>query len=191
MLAANTKGRYSRGSSETLLDQDLTTIRQGGGASELIERLRLQVGRLDITPQELEARNQRSAIFKTMFLAFKAAGAKDWRSNLAISLDHSGLHHKLQFHHIFPKAVLKAIYTDREADDIANLCFISGKTNREISDKTPADYFPSRIQKAGVVVFDAQQIPTDEDLLRVENYKAFLVRRRELVAQRLNTFLGH
>lgn len=191
VLVANTKGRYSRGSSETLLDQDLTTIRQGGGASELIERLRLQVGRLDITPQELESRNQRSAIFKTMFLAFKAAGAKDWRSNLAISLDHSGSHHKLQFHHIFPKAVLKAIYTGREADDIANLCFISGKTNRQISDKTPAEYFPSLIQKAGVVVFDAQQIPTDEDLLRVESYKAFLVRRRELVAQRLNAFLGN
>lgn len=190
VLAANTKGRYSRGSSETLLDQDLSTIRQGGGASELTERLRLQVGLLDITPQELEARNQRSAIFKTMFLAFKAAGAKDWRSNLAISLDHSGAHHQLQFHHIFPKAILKATYTGREADDIANLCFISGKTNRQISDKAPAEYFPSLIQKAGVVVFDAQQIPTDEGLLRVENYKTFLVRRRELMAQRLNAFLG-
>lgn len=190
VLVANAKGRYSRGSSETLLDQDLTTIKQGGGAPELIERLRLQAGRLDIIPQELEARNQRSAIFKTMFLAFKAAGAKDWRSNLAISLDHSGSHHQLQFHHIFPKAVLKASYTGREADDIANLCFISGKTNRQISDKTPAEYFPALLAKAGVVVFDAQQIPTDKGLLRVENYKAFLVRRRELVAQRLNAFLG-
>lgn len=190
VLVANTKGRYSRGSSETLLDQDLTTIKQGGGAKELIDRLRLQVGRLDVTPQELEARNQRSGIFKTMFLAFKAAGAKDWRSNLAISLDHSGSHHQLQFHHIFPKAVLKASYTGREADDIANLCFISGKTNRQISDKTPAEYFPALLAKTGVAVFDAQQIPIDEGHLRVENYKAFLVRRRELVSQRINTFLG-
>jgi hypothetical protein len=190
VLVANAKGRYSRGSSETLLDQDLTTIKQGGGAPELIERLRLQVGRLDITSQELEARNQRSAIFKTMFLAFKAAGAKDWRSNLAISLDHSGSHHQLQFHHIFPKAVLKASYTGREADDIANLCFISGKTNRQISDKTPAEYFPALLNKTGVVVFDAQQIPTAEGLLQMENYKAFLMRRRELVAQRINAFLG-
>src|SRR5216683_2987160 len=30
-LVANAKGRYSRGSSETILDQDLATIRQGGG----------------------------------------------------------------------------------------------------------------------------------------------------------------
>ncbi|MFN9291466.1 MAG: hypothetical protein ACK6EB_25615, partial [Planctomyces sp.] len=33
-LAANAKGRYSRGSSETLLDQDLATLRDGGGVNE-------------------------------------------------------------------------------------------------------------------------------------------------------------
>src|SRR5258707_12653756 len=65
-----------------------------------------------------------------MFLAFRAGGAKDWRSNLAIALDHSGSQHRLQFHHIFPKAVLKSSCTPREADDIANLAFIGGKTNR-------------------------------------------------------------
>jgi hypothetical protein len=191
VLVANAKGRYSRGSSETLLDQDLTTIKQGGGAQELIDRLRLQVGRLDISADELEGRNQRSALFKTMFLAFRDGGAKDWRSNLAIALDHSGSHHKLQFHHIFPKAVLKAGYKDREADDIANLCFISGKTNRQISDKTPAEYFPGLVHKAGQVAFDAQKIPIEDALLRVDSYKAFLEKRRASVAQRLNEFLGN
>jgi hypothetical protein len=73
-----------------------------------------------------------------MFLAFRAAGAKDWRSNLAIALDPSGTQHRLQFHHIFPKAVLKNACTTREADDIANLAFIGGTTNRAMSDKAPA-----------------------------------------------------
>lgn len=189
-LVANAKGRYSRGSSETLLDQDLTTLKQGGGAPELIDRLRLQVGRLDVTAAELEGRNQRSALFKTMFLAFRAAGAKDWRSNLAIALDHSGAQHRLQFHHIFPKAVLKVHYTDREADDIANLAFIGGKTNRAISDKPPANYFPALVEKAGEAAFAAQCIPTDGALLQVQSYKEFLVQRRATVAQRLNEFLG-
>lgn len=188
-LVANAKGRYSRGSSETLLDQDLTTLKQGGGAP-LIDRLRLQVGRLDVTAAELEGRNQRSALFKTMFLAFRAAGAKDWRSNLAIALDHSGAQHRLQFHHVFPKAVLKAHYTDREADDIANLAFIGGKTNRAISDKPPANYFPALIEKAGEAAFAAQCIPTEGALLQVQSYKEFLTQRRASVAQRLNEFLG-
>src|SRR5690606_19857354 len=85
VLLANAKGRYSRGSSETLLDQDLAVIRKGGGASELMERLKSQVGRLDISPLELEGRNQRSALFKTMFIAFRAGGARDWHSNLIIA----------------------------------------------------------------------------------------------------------
>jgi hypothetical protein len=187
---ANAKGRYSRGSSETLLDQDLASLRQDGGADELSERLRLQVGRLDIAPEELEGRNQRSALFKTMFLAFRAAGARDWHSNLAIALGHRGTHHRLQLHHIFPKAVLKSRYSAREADDIANLAFVGGKTNRQISDKSSSQYFPSLIEKSGVGAFEAQCIPTDDERLEVEGYKRFLVERRKRIAERLNAFLG-
>lgn len=50
-----------------------------------IDRLRQQVGRLDVAADELEGRNQRSSLFKTMFLAYRAAGAKDWRSQVAIA----------------------------------------------------------------------------------------------------------
>lgn len=189
-LAANAKGRFSRGSSETILDQDLSTLKKGGDVQDLIDRLRLQVGRLDITPDELEGRNQRSSLFKTMFLAFKSAGARDWHSNLAISLDHSGVQHRLQFHHIFPKALLtkKAGVTPREADDIANLAFIGGKTNRAISDKAPASYLPPLIQQHPQS-FTAQVIPTSAELLELDSYKAFLTERRTLIAKRLNEFL--
>ncbi len=190
VLVANAKGRYSRGSSETLLDQDLAILRDSGGANELIDRLRQQVGRLSIVPEELEGRNQRSALFKTMFLAFRAAGAKDWHSNLAIALDHSGTQHRLQFHHTFPKAVLKSTYTSREADDIANLAFIGGKTNRSIRDKAPAAYFPGIIEKAGQGAFDSQCIPTRPEILAVDGYKDFLAERRTQISRRLNEFLG-
>ncbi len=189
VLVANAKGRYSRGSSETILDQDLSTLKQGAGAPELIDRLRQQVGRLDIAPEELEGRNQRSALFKTMFLAFRTSGAKDWRSNLAVALDHSGAQHRLQFHHIFPKAVLKNSFSGREADDIANLAFIGGKTNRGISDKPPSEYFPALIAKSGISAFEMQCIPTDSKLLGTDSYKVFLSKRREMIAQRLNEFL--
>ena len=190
LLMANAKGRYSRGSSETLLDQDLSTLRQRGGVAELITRLRLQVGRLDIAPEELEGRSQRSALFKTMFLAFRAAEASDWRSNLTIALGHRGAQHRLQFHHIFPKSVLKDSYKSRAADDIANLAFIGGKTNRQISDKPPSQYFPELIDKAGLAAFQAQCIPTDIGLLDVGTYEIFLKERRKLISTRLNEFLS-
>lgn len=190
VLLANAKGRYSRGSSETLLDQDLKTLRDGGGFQELLDRLRTQVGRLDVTPEELEGRNQRSALFKTMFLAFRAADARDWHSNLVIALSHVGNAHQLQFHHIFPKAVLKSTATTRETDDIANLAFISGKANRKISFKEPSAYFPEVRETNGEQPFKSQCIPTEPNLLTVERYKAFLAERRRLIAERLNEFLG-
>jgi hypothetical protein len=189
VLIANAKGRYSRGSSETLLDQDLLTLRNGG-AEELIDRVRLQFGRLDISADELEGRNRRSALFKTMFLAFRAAGAKDWRSNLVISLNHSGAQHQLEFHHVFPKAVLKKDFTSREADDIANLAFIGGTTNRKISSKSPAAYLASVLEKIGPSGLASQAIPSDGRLFEVENYKEFLAERRQAIAKCLNEFLA-
>lgn len=190
VLVANAKGRFSRGSSETLLDQDLATLRDGGNAQALLDRLRLQVGRLDVSPEELVGRNRRSALFKTMFLAFRENGARDWQSNLAIKLDHSGSHHRLQFHHVFPKAQLKkAGYSAREADDIANLAFIGGRTNRGISDKPPSKYLPPLIEMHGIATFEAQAIPTTASLLEIESYKEFLAQRRRLIADELNDFL--
>src|SRR5260370_39645805 len=113
-----------------------------------------------------------------MFLAFRGGGAKDWRSNLTIALDHSGAQHRLQFHRIFPKAVLKNGYTPRESDDIANLAFIGGKTNRAISDKPPAVSLPPLIMRAGEGPFHAQCIPIDSALIDVASYKSFLSQRR-------------
>jgi len=191
VLLTNAKGRYSRGSSETLLDQDLKTIRDGGTHLELLDRLRTQVGRLDIAPEELEGRSQRSALFKTMFLAFQKADARDWHSNLAIALSHVGSAHQLQFHHIFPKALLKKSgFLTREIDDIANLAFIGGKANRKISDKSPSNYIPELIATNGEQAFTSQCIPTNPALLTPEHYRAFLADRRRLIVERLNAFLA-
>lgn len=191
VLLANTKGRFSRGSSETILDQDLTTIQNAGSATALIDRVRLQFGRLGITIEDLEGRDQRSSLFKTMFLAFRAAGAKDWTSNLQISLDHSGSQHRLQFHHFFPKALLtKNGFTSRDADDIANLTFISGRTNRKISDKAPLVYLGDILAKQGNDLLALQAIPSSKALLEVADYRNFLTERRRLIAARLNQFLG-
>ncbi|HBH53140.1 MAG TPA: hypothetical protein DDY91_14725 [Planctomycetaceae bacterium] len=189
VLTANTKGRYSRGSSETILDQDLSRIRQDGNVAGLIDTLQLQFGRLDIVPGELESRNARSAFFKTMFLAFRKDGARDWISNLAISLSHAGKQHKLQFHHIFPRAVLRDLYRPHLINDIANLAFIGGKTNRRISSKAPSEYLPGVVEKQGVKALESQCIPTDPELWKVENYLDFVNQRRALIAARLNEFL--
>jgi hypothetical protein len=194
VLLANAKARFARGSSESILDQDLLALREGGGADQLVERLVIQVGRLDVTPSELIGRNAGSGLFKTMFLAFKEDGAQDWNTNLAISVNHSGKQDKLQFHHIFPTAFMKKqakIMELPSTDDIANLAFIGGKTNREISDKAPSEYLKKILEGDGKVQLENQAIPTDLDLLKPESYSDFLTLRRKLIADKLNNFLGN
>jgi hypothetical protein len=192
LLVANAKARYSRGSSESFLDQDIAAIRKGLGLSSLISNLSSQVGRLDIQAVDLENRNSRSAYFKTMFLVFKKDQAMDWRDQLVISLAHAGSQHTLQFHHIFPQDVLrKANFSLQMINDICNLAFISGKTNRKISNKPPLQYLPELIDKIGNAALIKQCIPIDRSLWEIERYAEFLKMRREEIAERLNAFLGH
>jgi hypothetical protein len=129
-----------------------------------------------------------------MFLAFKEDDARDWNTNLTISVNHSGKQDKLQFHHIFPSAFMKKqskLMDLPSTDDIANLAFIGGKTNREISDKAPADYLKEILKGEGKSQLEKQAIPTDLELLKPESYGDFLETRRKLIAKRLNKFLGN
>lgn len=188
-LIANAKGRYSRGSSETLVNQDLETLRTGGGAEELLERLTVQMGRLDFTDGELIGRSSRSGAFKTLFLALRAGGAVDWATNLVISPKHKGKSDAIEFHHIFPKAYLKSERPEldpRAADDIANLAFIGAKTNKTISAKSPREY---------AAAFDSadlarQFVVVDSDTDEAAGFEIFLERRRKALAAELNKYLG-
>jgi hypothetical protein len=189
-LLANAKGRYSRGSSESLLDQDLTTIRSDGGPDQLLDRLASQVGRLEVVEADLAGRNQRSSLFKTLFIALAQDGATDWKTGLKIALGHSGNQDRLQFHHIFPQDLLKARYSSQEIDDISNLAFIGGKTNRQILNAEPAAYLPDLVEKFGLERFQAHLVPLDSGLLKIEAYPQFLEARRALLAVRLDAFLN-
>lgn len=187
-LIANAKGRYSRGSSETLLDQDLAAIRTGG-ATELTQRLIQQVGRLEFTASDLIGRSPRSGAFKTIFLALKARGARDWATNLAISPKHGGAADKIEFHHIYPKAYLRRTRPDidgRDVDDIANLAFISARTNKDIRDRPPyeyaVDYDPELLKAQLISLAPDNDSPAD--------FERFVAFRRTELARAINSFLG-
>ena len=192
VLVANAKARYSRGSSEYFLDQDLAALRRDQNIDSLLRLLKTQVGRLEVLPSDLENRNSQSAYFKTMYLAFRNDNARDWRDQLVISMKHSGAQHSLQFHHVFPQAVLKKHdMQSQKVNDICNLSFVSGSTNRRIRDKEPAIYLPDFVEKNGNDDLAKQCIPNDSALWTVDAYDRFLSKRRELIATRLNQFLGH
>jgi hypothetical protein len=189
-LTANAKGRYSRGSSETLLDQDLAALRNGAGLADLTQKLAQQFGRLDFTPTDLIGLSSRSGAFKTIFMALRAKGARDWATSLAISPRHAGSADKIEFHHIFPKAYMKKARPELEAravDDIANLAFIGSKTNKEIRDRGPHEYAPDYAAS----LLDAQLVSFTGGLDQPERFEQFIANRRQLLADEINKFLKH
>ncbi|MCK6457211.1 MAG: DUF262 domain-containing protein [Phycisphaerae bacterium] len=185
---ANARGRYS-GSSETALDADLNVLYGGGAPSGLVDKLKLQFGRLYFEPADLEGRKARSPVFPLVFLALKEQGARDWHSGLGISLTHQGKLHFIQCHHIFPKALLQGRYTPKEINDIANMAFISGGTNRFLGKKDPAKYLPDIVQERGEDALTCQGEPLDRDLWAIENYQRFLAARRAELTKAINAHL--
>lgn len=186
---ANARGHYS-GSSETTLDTDLAMIKGGGSAPQLLESLRQQIGRFEIEPADVEGRGQRSALFSTAYLALKARGAKDWRTRLALSLTHSGRFHFIEYHHIFPKASLRGLYDKSEINEIANMAFVSGSTNRRMGSRPAAQTLAEVRNEQGDQALTDHCVPLDPELWKVENYRAFLKYRRAELAKAVNQFIS-
>lgn len=189
LYVANARGHYS-GSSETKLDADLSLLFKGNGAASLVPIIKHEFGRLHLEPGDFVSRGSRSALFSMTYLALKHSGAQDWFTGLGLSLNHQGRSHRVQFHHVFPKAVLKRTEYERaEVNEIANMAFIAGRTNQRLSSKRPEEYFRSIVEQRGEEALTKQLIPMNEELWKVENYREFLAERRKLLAKEVNEFI--
>jgi hypothetical protein len=183
LFGAFIQGRYS-GSVETVLAQDLGAIRSREPLLGLFRNLRLFGQRLVVTEDALAGRTERSPYFLLSYLAARRAGAKDWWHAVDICTSSDG-HFKLEYHHVHPRATLKAKYSKNEINDLANLAFISAKANRKISDRPPATYFP----EIGDAQLAGHLVPTDEALRTPAAYPDFVRARRRLLAQAMTSLL--
>ncbi len=190
LYLGNVFGHYS-GSSETTLDGDLNLISRGGGPMALLDTLKQQVGRFEVHPGDLAGRGQRSALFSLAYLALKARGARDWHTHLGLSLTHQGRFHFIEHHHIFPKAILKKHGASKsDTNEIANMAFVSGGTNRNLWTRPPEHTLAELQRTQGAEAFAAHCLPLDESLWKVENYSSFLEYRRAQLAKAINEFIA-
>ena len=188
LLVASICGHYSKGSSESIMDQDLAAIDRGVPLVEMFQSFQKQGWTGRITEEEIRGKFHGSAYFGLMYLAMHGIGAKDWYQDSVIDLGNVGAVLKVQFHHICPQALLKAAnkYDKTEINDISNLAFIGGNTNRRISAEAPEKYLP-RISEQNR---RAQCVPLDESLYSVDRYRDFLTARRKLIVEMLNNYLA-
>lgn len=177
---------WSRYSStvETKLDQDYAALAKEQPIKTMIQNIEDQVGRRPVTERELRDQRKNSSYMTMAYVLARNAGAQDWFNGVAI-----GGSQALELHHIFPKAVLRETYNlqsaSRTVDQVANLAFLSKRANNRISNQSPAEYLskldPQRLR--------AQSIPLDPALWTINHFEKFLLERRRLLAEEINTLL--
>jgi hypothetical protein len=187
---AHMRGHYSKGSSESILAADLNVLFRGGSMDNLLIQLKNHVIKFDVDTSDIEGKTTNNPFFSLLYIILKKEGAKDWFTSLTISDKHTGSTHKIQFHHIFPKSLLQDMqYDKREINEIANMAFIGGGTNRSITNKLPKEYLQKAVDEGKGELLKKQMVPLDPSLWDLNHYPEFLTYRREQIAQKVNTFL--
>ncbi len=191
IYSAHSFGHYSRGSSESILDADLSVLlKKNGDVKELLEILERQFGRTTFNVGDIKGKGKRSPLFSMAFLSVKKNNGKDWITGLVINKNAKGKSHKIEFHHVIPKKLLSDAGFDKsEVNEIANMAFIGGRTNRRISASNPEEYLEKIVAEQGEEALTSQFVPLDRNLWKIENYKQFLEARRELLIKHINEFL--
>ena len=188
LFNAHMRGHYSMGSSESILDADLGILFKQKGLDELTNQLRQHVKKFEVDSSDITNRSIRSPFFSMLYFILKKNGVKDWWSGLKLSDKHTGSAHTIQYHHIYPKSLLKD-FDKKEVNEIANMAFIGGKANRYITNKEPKEYMEKIIAEQSEEALVSQLIPIDREVWEISNYHAFLTYRRNAIAQEINKFM--
>lgn len=182
-------GRYS-GSVESVLNQDLRLIESlDGGIERLIGQLRQNRGNLRVSPEDFYAWSRGARFYPLLYMLTRQSNSKDWESGVELSANLLGKGSALHLHHIFPKSLLYEYgYERAEVNSLANFTFLTQDTNLKVSNRDPAEYLAEYAEtQPGVLI--SHWIPMDRELWRLENYEAFLMERRRLLADAANSFL--
>jgi len=92
LFVANSRGRYGRGSSESLLNEDLAIVYRGE-ISGLMKPIERQFGRFHIEVGDIAGRGRSSPLFSLAYLALMFLGVRDCRTGVGCCLPYLGSQH--------------------------------------------------------------------------------------------------
>lgn len=185
-LVATIRKRYTRITDDEL-SQDIATVREPSPAWGLHNNLGTIKTRIKVNAKNISVPYQSNPYSLLSFLIARAEGADDWWYGIEVGVG-GDAGQRLEAHHIHPQATLTThanAYSKAEIDDLANIAFISGRANRNIRDRPPAEYFPTIPENE----LRAHFIPLGKDLRRSDNYRDFLAMRRRTLARAMTEYL--
>ncbi len=191
LLVATRDGRYS-GSALTVLDQDSRQIRSKASFAEAIENL---TGRLSAAatfiPDDFREEYTDKFLRLILYLTAFDAKARDWiNQEVRVGFDREDNQlnegFKPEWHHIFPRKVVRDDFDEALVDSIANIAVLNEKANRAFSGQPPEQYLSEHEVKPDRL--NEQAIPPVGTMV-VEGFEKFLEQRSQLLAERATAFL--
>jgi hypothetical protein len=191
LLIATRDGRYS-GSATTALDHDTKQIRGKKTFDEAIEDLTSRFSATDVfTPEDFREDYADKFLRLILYLTVFNSGAKDWlNQDVRIGFDkednelNEGF--KPEWHHIFPRKIVKESFDSNLVNSIANIAVLNEKANRSFSAKEPRRYLEDHNVKPERL--EEQAVPAG-GVLEVDKFEDFLKLRAQRLADRATTFV--
>ena len=196
MYAALMWGRYSA-TTDSKLNADIAALKSDDPPTALRANIVKERGRIEVQPHDLDSAGVYSTLYPMTYIAARAGGAVDWFDGNPLYSKNVGAVFGLEAHHIFPTSVLyKHGYSTsdtshrRVVNQIANLAFLTKKTNIKISNSAPLNYLED-VESHYPGALAAQFVPLDRDLWKLERFEDFLSERRRLIAAAINHFMDN
>ncbi len=181
-------GRFS-GATETVINQDLGALEEDNPIEALRLNLRQSQGERSVTHENFDLNYNKSRFYSLLYIMSRVHDARDWGTGNQLRHHSLGSHTNLEMHHIFPRAYLSRNgVSANDANNIGNIAFQTGETNRSIGSRAPVEYMPEIVERWPGTL-ESQWVPTDPELWKVENYQKFLSTRRRLLAEASNSML--
>jgi hypothetical protein len=191
LYAASMWARYSS-QTDQKLDHDISIVQRNSSPwQELIDAIIEQRGRIEVKPSDLEGRGIQHPLYRMMFIITKTRSAVDWFNGIPLSSAHT-----VDNRYVFPTAMLYQAgnYNPENhlhkklVTEIANRFFITNGSSAAAEDIAPSKFLAQVDQKfSGALT--KQFIPSDPHLWSVEHFEEFLVARRKLIVDAINSYM--
>lgn len=161
---------------------------------DLIVNLQEEQGDPEVTKSNLNSRGIGHPLYDMTNYIIRAKDGFDWSTGINLSKPY-GKKYSIGCHHIFPQSVLEGngyektnLHHYNLIHEIANRVPLTKKSNMEIFNKEPSEYF-AVLEEKYPGNLERFFIPMNEKLWKADNYEHFLEERRKLIADGINKFM--
>jgi hypothetical protein len=191
MLLATRDGRYS-GSAITALDQDTRLIKTGASFQTAVDQLTTRLSaQATFAPGDFREEYSDKFLRLMLYLTAFSRSAKDWvNQDVRIGFDREDNQlnegFKPEWHHVFPKKVLRGKYPEETIDALANIVILNEKANRSFNAKLPSQYLADH--RVAEERLGEQAVPSSDTLV-LDRYEELLGARADELASRASKFM--